>query len=67
MSQASLDTYKEAGQPANLHNWSDEYINYLYESSYQREVERRYDSQIQQKLKEEKAEAFFKKIGIEEI
>ena len=67
MSQASLDTYKEAVKPANLHNWSDEYIDYLYESSYQREVERRYDSQIQAQLKEEKVEAFFKSIGIEEI
>ena len=45
----NLDDFKEVNE------LSDEHIDYLYEQSYGRQIEKNYDYQIEQYLAEEKA------------
>ena len=52
----SLDqwTTSQKSEPKPV-EFSDEYVDYLYENSYERQIEKEYDYLIQEKLAEEKA------------
>ena len=53
----TLDTFADKVQEAKpRHTMSEAEAEYLYEQSYERQVEKRYDWLIQQKLAEERKE-----------
>lgn len=50
----TLDTFKDKPQEVKLQSMSEEHIEYLYEQSYQRQVDKNYDYLIERRLADER-------------